>query len=108
MENRLILALTLFLSVTLSVSHLDAQQGPRPDAIVIDAKAPSHPFPHFWETMFGWGRAVLTLRESYRNDLRSVKQITEFKYVRFHGIFNDEIGIYSEDSKGHPVYTFWY
>jgi xylan 1,4-beta-xylosidase len=108
MENRLILALTLFLSVTLSVSHLDAQQGPRPDAIVIDAKAPSHPFPHFWETMFGSGRAVLTLRESYRNDLRSVKQITEFQYVRFHGIFNDEIGIYSEDSRGQPVYNFSY
>src|ERR1700747_1426000 len=108
MENRLILALTLFLSVTLSVSHLDAQQGPRPDAIVIDANAPSHPFPHFWETMFGSGRAILSLRESYRDDLRAVKQITGFKYVRFHGIFHDEVGVYGEDSQGRPVYNFSY
>ena len=27
--------------------------------ISIDAKAPSTPFPHFWEEMFGSGRAVL-------------------------------------------------
>ncbi len=42
--------------------------------IVIDESAPSHPFPHFWERMFGSGRAILTLRESYREDLREVKR----------------------------------
>ncbi|MGA3195708.1 MAG: glycosyl hydrolase family 39, partial [Terriglobales bacterium] len=76
--------------------------------IVIDAGAPVHPFPHFWEEMFGSGRAVLGLRESYRNDLRSVKQITDFHYVRFHAIFQDEVGLYDEDEHGHPVYNFSY
>jgi xylan 1,4-beta-xylosidase len=36
--------------------------------------------------MFGSGRAVLSMRESYREDLRQVKQITDFRYVRFHAI----------------------
>jgi xylan 1,4-beta-xylosidase len=76
--------------------------------IVIDANAPSHPFPHFWERMFGSGRAILTLRESYRRDLREVKQITDFQYVRFHAIFHDEVGVYDEDSDGQPVYNFSY
>ena len=31
--------------------------------------APSHPFPHYWERMFGSGRAILSLRDSYRRDL---------------------------------------
>jgi hypothetical protein len=31
--------------------------------IVIDATAPGRPLPHFWERMFGSGRAVLSLRE---------------------------------------------
>src|SRR5260370_14994070 len=58
--------------------------------------------------MFGSGRAVLSLRESYRDDLRAVKLITGFKYVRFHGIFHDELGVYGEDSQGSPVYNFSY
>jgi xylan 1,4-beta-xylosidase len=77
-------------------------------AVVIDASAPAHPFPHFWEKMFGSGRAILTLRESYRNDLRDVKKITGFEYVRFHAIFHDEVGIYDEDAQGHPLYNFSY
>jgi len=78
------------------------------DVITIDATAPAHPFPHFWEQMFGSGRAILTLRESYRNDLRDVKQITNFQYVRFHAIFHDEVGVYDEDAEGHAVYNFSY
>ncbi len=76
--------------------------------VSIDASAPSAPFPHFWEEMFGSGRAILSLRESYRNDLRAVRQVTGFRYVRFHGILNDEVGVYNEDEHGNPVYNFSY
>jgi xylan 1,4-beta-xylosidase len=58
--------------------------------------------------MFGSGRAVLALRDSYRRDLREVKQVTDFEYVRFHAIFHDEVGIYDEDSQGSPLYNFSY
>jgi xylan 1,4-beta-xylosidase len=79
-----------------------------PETILIDAAAPTTPFPHFWEQMFGSGRAILTLRESYRDDLRAVKQITDFKYVRFHAILHDEVGVYNEDEHGNAVYNFAY
>jgi xylan 1,4-beta-xylosidase len=78
------------------------------ETIAIDASSPTQPFPHFWETVFGSGRAILTLRESYRQDLRAVKDITDFEYIRFHAIFHDEVGIYDEDKKGRPVYNFSY
>jgi len=81
---------------------------PATESVVIDAKAPAHSFPHFWEHMFGSERAAVTLRESYRRDLRDVKQITDFQYVRFHAIFHDEMGIYDEDAQGHPVCNFSY
>jgi xylan 1,4-beta-xylosidase len=58
--------------------------------------------------MFGSGHATLSLRESYRNDLRAVRQVADCKYVRFHGIFDDEVGVYSEDEHGNPVYNFSY
>src|SRR5258708_17079226 len=78
------------------------------EAIEIDAGAPSHPLPHFWEKMFGSGRAILSLRESYRHDLRETKRITGFEYVRFHAIFHDEVGLYDEHAAGKPVYNFSY
>jgi xylan 1,4-beta-xylosidase len=78
------------------------------ETIDIDIHAPSHDFPHFWEKTFGSGRAILTLRESYRNDLRAVKEITGFEYVRFHAIFHDETGLYDEDEHGNPIYNFSY
>jgi xylan 1,4-beta-xylosidase len=83
---------------------------PRPSAqvITVDATAPAHPFPHYWEKMFGSGRAVLSLRESYRHDLREVKKATGFEYIRFHAILHDEIGLYDEDEHGDPVYNYSY
>ena len=78
------------------------------EVITVDASAPAHPFPHFWEQMFGSGRAILSLRNSYRDDLRRVHEITGFKYVRFHAIFHDEAGVYDEDQQGNPVFNFSY
>jgi xylan 1,4-beta-xylosidase len=76
--------------------------------IMVDPAAAAHPFPHYWERMFGSGRAILSLRDSYRRDLREVKQITGFEYVRFHAIFHDEVGIYDQDASGKPIYNFSY
>jgi len=78
------------------------------ERIEIDVRASATPFPHFWEQMFGSGRAILTLRESYREDLRAVKAVTDFRYVRFHAILHDELGVYNEDEHGEPVYNFAY
>jgi xylan 1,4-beta-xylosidase len=94
----------LFLSVIVSTAiGLPAQE-----TVTIDAQASTTPFPHFWEQMFGSGRAILTLRQSYRNDLRAVKKVTDFRYVRFHAILHDELGVYNEDEHGNPVYNFAY
>jgi xylan 1,4-beta-xylosidase len=81
---------------------------PVPESFDIDLHAPAHPLPHFWEQAFGSGRAILTLREGYRNDLRAVKAATDFQYARFHAILHDEVGVYDEDEKGNPVYNFSY
>src|ERR1035438_9648121 len=78
------------------------------ETVVIDAAGPSHPFPHFWEQVFGSGRANLALRESYRRDLRAMRSATGIQYVRFHAIFHDENGLYDEDAQGRPVYNFTY
>src|SRR5579871_5349598 len=100
--------LVLGVWIVLVISPLSNLQAIGQEHIQIDATAPTTPFPHFWEQMFGSGRAILTLRESYREDLRAVKQVTDFRYVRFHAILHDEVGVYNEDGRGNPVYNFAY
>jgi xylan 1,4-beta-xylosidase len=70
-----------------------------PIHLTIDTHSPTTPFPHFWEQTFGSGRAILALRQSYRDDIRTVKAATDFQSVRFHGIFNDEVGLYDPDRR---------
>jgi xylan 1,4-beta-xylosidase len=104
---RTIFLITLVLLVT-ALSSASFAQPAQTVNLTIDAKAPGTPFPHYWEQMFGSGRAILSLRESYRSDLRTVKQATDFKYVRFHAIFHDETGFYKLDKDGKPIYNFLY
>jgi len=99
------LRLALF-SLFLFPGH--AQSQTLAEAVEIDANAASHPLPHFWEKMFGSGRAILSLRDDYRHDLRDVKRLTDFEYIRFHAIFHDEVGLYDEDANGKPIYNFSY
>ncbi len=93
----------LFLALLLLCCGAQAQQ-----EIEIDAQAAGKPFPHFWEQMFGSGRANLALRESYREDMRAVRKVADFKYVRFHAIFHDENGVYNLDDRCNSVYNFAY
>ena len=95
--------LYFLLILVTAASAASAQQ-----QIEIDAQANTTPFPHFWEEMFGSGRANLALRASYRSDLRAVKKVTDFQYVRFHGILDDDNGVYNLNDHCQPVYNFAY
>jgi xylan 1,4-beta-xylosidase len=104
MKQRLIVA-TLLLGCAGPACGQDA---PVTETITIETHAATKPFPHYWEQMFGSGRAILSLRDSYRRDLRMVKKATGFEYIRFHAIFHDEVGVYDEDQSGKPVYNWSY
>jgi xylan 1,4-beta-xylosidase len=97
MHSRLRFATLALFATTLLITggSLRAQT----QRVSIDAVAATTPFPHFWEKTFGSGRAILALRQSYRDDIRTVKAATNFESVRFHGIFNDEVGLYDPDRR---------
>ena len=86
---------SLVLAMLLAASSLVAQQAT--EQVTINAHGPATPFPHFWEKIFGSGRAVLALRDDYRKDLDTVHAATNFEAVRFHGILNDDVGLYDPD-----------
>ena len=106
--RHLLFLLTMTACVPMAFAAPAASSTGTPETIAVDANASGTTFPHFWEQMFGSGRAILSLREDYRHDLRSVKAVTDFKYVRFHAIFHDEVGVYDEDKNGKPIYNWSY
>ena len=105
MRKRIVL---FVLALVFISSPFAATQTPPKQTIEIDAAAHETPLPHFWEHFFGSGRAILSLRDSYRHDLQEVKKIADIRYVRFHAIFHDEVGVYDEDAQGNPVFNFSY
>lgn len=61
--------------------------------VVVAAEAGGVPLPHIWSECAGSDRAAITLRETWRRDLDRWTAECGLKRVRFHGIFNDELGV---------------
>jgi xylan 1,4-beta-xylosidase len=62
----------------------------------------------FFRNTVGAGRAAEGLRADWQRDLEIVHRECGFGYIRFHGLLEDELGVYSEDRRGRPVYNFQY
>ena len=56
----------------------------------------------------GAGRANEGLRADWQQQLAVVQKEIGFKYLRFHGLLSDDMGVYTEDSRGNPQYNFQY
>ena len=63
--------------------------------VQIDLRQQIGALPHVWEECAGSDRAAITMRESWRKDLDRWKAEIGLKRVRFHGIFCDEMGVYT-------------
>ncbi|HEV7122535.1 MAG TPA: glycosyl hydrolase family 39 [Rhodanobacter sp.] len=103
--RRLLLACAAALLVATATA---AAAAPPAVQIQVDAQATGTPFPHFWETTFGSGRASLSLRDDYRRDLDAVHKATGFSYIRFHGIFDHDVGLVNREPDGSIRYNFSY
>ncbi len=56
----------------------------------------------------GAGRANEGLRADWQRQLRFVREQCGFRYIRFHGLFCDDMGVYHEDKNGNAVYNWQY
>jgi xylan 1,4-beta-xylosidase len=56
----------------------------------------------------GAGRANEGLRADWQRQLKYIKQECGFKYIRFHGLLGDDMGVYTEDKQGNAVYNWQY
>ncbi len=74
-------------------------------------------FPHVWSRCIGAGRANEALRADWQRQFAEVVDACGVQYIRFHGVFHDDMFVYRESYGGgfgldapldEPVYTFSY
>jgi len=73
---------------------------------VANVSQPTKEWPHYWEKCVGSGHALLALRADFREQLHKTTRELGFKQIRFHGIFDDDMSVYSLQN-GKPFYSFF-
>ena len=76
--------------------------------ISLDLKLRGETIKPYWKKLITAGRAAEGLREDWRAHLREVQREIGFEYIRFHGIFHDDMMIYHENEQGQPYYNWQY
>lgn len=74
---------------------------------VVDADAPKQSFGHYWEMCVGSCHGYTALRADYREQLIKAKKDLGFRYVRFHGILDDDMCVVQKDRSGEIRYNFF-
>jgi xylan 1,4-beta-xylosidase len=103
--------LTVFAAVLLALAipaSRPAAQVPPPRQITANVAQVVAPHSQAPLMCVGAGRADEGLRADWQKQLALVLQEIGFRYIRFHGLLDDDMGVYKEDAAGNPRYNFQY
>lgn len=93
-------ALSASYAVTARADALLPQDGAQTNSQPIVVRTTSvTPFPHVWETCVGSDRAAVAFRQQWLSDIECTKRDVGIQSVRFHGVFDDEMGVWPVGSK---------
>lgn len=62
----------------------------------------------YWKKLMTFGRAAEGLRRNWQNQLKELQSEIGFEYIRFHGIFSDEMMICNIGDDGSIIYNWSY
>jgi len=81
----------------------------QPERVInVDFRNSKAPLNTMFNECVGAGRANEGLRADWQQQLAYVKKECGFRYIRFHGLFTDDMGVYREDRNGKPEYNYMY
>ncbi|HEY8993699.1 MAG TPA: hypothetical protein VIM71_03360 [Lacunisphaera sp.] len=92
-------------ALRLATQPLAAASGVR--AITADWSQVAGPMNRMSQFCVGAGRANEGLRADWQRQLRRVRDDCGFRYIRFHGLFCDDMGVYFED-EDRAIYNWQY
>ncbi len=104
---RLILGLAVFLT-GISAFAAATNEPLRERFVTADLQQVKGPLNTMFKQCVGAGRANEGLRADWQRQLIYAHQQCGFNYIRMHGIFCDDMGVYKEDKTGHPQYNWQY
>ena len=73
----------------------------------VNLKAPARPYPHYWEFCVGSCHAATLLRADVQAHIRKARADIGFRYIRFHGLFDDDMSVYFKPMFGEPIISFY-
>ena len=76
------------------------------EAYQVNVSTQSSPIRHTWKNLITIGKAKEGLHADMQRQLKLVQERCPFRYLRFHGIFDDSMMVYTEDKAGQPIYNF--
>ncbi|MBS4209411.1 helix-turn-helix domain-containing protein [Bacillus sp. FJAT-50079] len=76
--------------------------------VEVDIDKHSQPYEPYWQVLTTAGRAAEGLRADWQEQFIMLKEELDFQYIRFHGIFNDEMMVYQESPEGKSIYNWNY
>jgi xylan 1,4-beta-xylosidase len=105
------LSFFIFLLVCIAsaaLTQVSAQNRGSERTIAINTANITGEFNRSYNFCVGAGRANEGLRADWQRQLRLAKQECDFRYIRFHGLLTDDMGVYKEDKAGNPHYNYQY
>ncbi|WP_436047379.1 GH39 family glycosyl hydrolase [Phenylobacterium sp. LjRoot225] len=75
------------------------------ETVDVDLRRDAGALDHIWKHCVGSDRAEITMRESWRLDAKRGRQELGLERVRFHGIFDDELGVGASPCSAGPART---
>jgi len=107
-NNRTAVFRLLLILGLLSSAGINSYAQSNPRLIKADYSTIKGPHNTFFREVVGAGRAAEGLHAEWQRDLAVVHRECGFKYIRFHGLLQDEMGVYTENRQGQAVYNFQY
>jgi xylan 1,4-beta-xylosidase len=96
------------LAKTNLVFRLGQSDGAAARVIAADLAGKSEPMNRMYRVCVGAGRANEGLRGDWQRQLKLCHDELGFESIRFHGLFHDDMGVYSEDAKGNAHFNWQY
>ncbi len=99
---------TLLLVLIFNPFALSAQEALATRTIAADLAREAGPLNHKFDLCVGAGRANEGLRADWQRQLAEAHELCGFRYIRFHGLLCDDMGVYRIDGDGREIYNWQY
>ncbi|MBW8347837.1 helix-turn-helix domain-containing protein [Bacillus sp. IITD106] len=74
--------------------------------VMVDMARKTQKIKHTWKNLITIGKAKEGLHRDVQDQIRYLQQKCPFRYLRFHGIFDDAMMVYYEDDEENPIFNF--